>query len=544
MRLRSSGDRGYVALLTAFLLVVFLAVAAFAVDVGNWYLVGQREQRAADAAALAGVSSLPADTATAFSTAQKFAKVNGFENGVASTTVVAGVDSRPTRLRVTVSRTVANIFGPVLGLPTTTVSRTAVADYAGPVPMGSPCNEFGNDPASDSTGYKGTTCNGVNGQFWASVNSPSSFKGNGDAYQSQGCTLSGSPVPDGCASGTNADWTADGYYYTVSVTRPMANLTIQLFDPAWVNVGLTCPSVTSVFGSGSTAATKAVNDQVSDPATRYASGASSPYCTGDNSYGGATVMSTRFTVRDPSTTPWDPATFPVHTGCDRTYAGYDGSLYAALNKASTPTYRPDLAASFRRWSTLCSITNPAVGDYLVQVRTNGLGTDAANDGNRFGIRAWSSADPTATSAISISGREKMGIYSNAPGATTEFYLARVPSSAAGEVLNVRLYDIGDSTTSGTITISAPPDSGATFSGCVGAGPVAGSMPSCSLTADSSFNGKWQTVSVPIPTSYRCADSDPTACWVRLTYAYGTSSKPTDVTSWTASIEGDPTRLVE
>jgi len=38
--------------------------------------------------------------------------------------------------------------------------------------------------------------------------------------------------------------------------------------------------------------------------------------------------------------------------------------------------------------------------------------------------------------------------------------------------------------------------------------------------------------------------DPTACWFKLQYAYGTKNQPSDTTSWTASLEGDPVRLVE
>ena len=46
-------------------MVVFVGLAAIAVDLGRAYVVGQQGQRAADAAALAGVVSLPGDLATA-----------------------------------------------------------------------------------------------------------------------------------------------------------------------------------------------------------------------------------------------------------------------------------------------------------------------------------------------------------------------------------------------------------------------------------------------------------------------------------------------
>ena len=73
-----------------------------------------------------------------------------------------------------------NQFGWLMGMPETTITRTAVADYAGPVPMGSPCNAYGDDP--DPGDHRSSNCDGT-GQFWANVGSPQAPKGNGDAYQ-------------------------------------------------------------------------------------------------------------------------------------------------------------------------------------------------------------------------------------------------------------------------------------------------------------------------------------------------------------------------
>ncbi len=143
---RTRDERGYIAVTTGLILIVLMSFSAFAVDVGNWYLTGQRAQRAADAAALAGVVKLPGNQTAAFSMAQSYSANNGFTNGSASTVVSPALSGGPTRLRVDVSRTVNNLFGPLLGRPTTTISRYAVADYAGPVPLGSPCNRFGDDP--------------------------------------------------------------------------------------------------------------------------------------------------------------------------------------------------------------------------------------------------------------------------------------------------------------------------------------------------------------------------------------------------------------
>ena len=90
----------------------------------------------------------------------------------------------------------------------------------------------------------------------------------------------------------------------------------------------------------------------------------------------------------------------------------------------------------------------------------------------------------------------------------------------------------------------PADSGlSSFSGCVGAGPTTGALNNCTIPANSSYNGKWETISVPIPAGYTCTLAAPTGCWITLTYDYG-SGQPSDTTSWQASLEGTPVRLVK
>jgi Flp pilus assembly protein TadG len=556
-------ERGYVAVMTAFLMITLMGLAAFAVDVGNWYMVGQQEQSAADAAVMAGVTYLPADPISAASIAKSYSQANHFQDGVNSTTVTSQLDGA-TRLRVSVDRTVTNFFGSLLGMPTTKVGRTAVADFAGPVKMGSPCNRLGNnpDPSVGGVSTEATACSGVSGAFWASVSGPKTGKVNGDAYQSITCAS----TVDGCSgssAGPNIDYTSNGYYYTVSVKQAMTTLNIELFDPVFVHTGLTCSDSGSpdVFDESGEKAVEAHNPIVSDESTRYAPGSSSAYCTGDSILGSlssAQDMVTQFTVRAPGTSAWDPATFPVVSGCQKTYPGYYGVLKRMLDSGNTSTYNennagvvtnPSLVDGFRRWTTLCTITNPTVGDYLIQVKTNGLGFDNGDATNHFAMRAYGSASGDKDN-VSISGREKMSIYANAPGAVTGFYLARVPTSAAGQTLRVKLFDVGDSASNGTIKI-IPPD-GTSYAGCVGQlgpgpSPAAGAqvaLTNCTLTvSNASHNGKWQSVAVPIPSAYTCIDTDPTACWVKLQYTYG-SGPNNDVTSWAASIEGDPVRLVE
>ncbi len=312
VRLRRRDDQsGYVAILVTMMMVLLMALAGFAVDVSNWYLTGQRAQRAADSAALSGVTKLPGDPNGAFTTAKAFARQNGFDDAAAETAVVTAIDGQPTRLRVTVTDTVQNVFGSLLGVDDTTITRTAVADYAGPVAMGSPCNSFGDDPEA-TTSTTAAICTGVAGLFWANVAGPKSPKVSGDKFQAGTCSGS----DDGCSGTTNTDYDPNGYFYTLHVAKPVSNLTLEIFDPALINVGDRCENN---LDTTTPAASAARNDVVpgDTETTVYAggTGASKRYCTGDIRFGGSGEVATRFQLRNPSATPWDPTSYLVDGDC-------------------------------------------------------------------------------------------------------------------------------------------------------------------------------------------------------------------------------------
>ncbi len=181
---------------------IMLPLCAISVDVARWYVEIARVQNVADAAATAGVTWLPDDFASATTTAVEVAKDNGFPNS-GNTVVKTAVGAKPTQLVVTITSKVGNQFGASFGVPWTTVSRSATADYNGPAPMGSPCNTFGNEPAGSSTSSVdprgpntsvivtptgGANCVS-NPQFWAAIAGPDTPKGNGDQYMTRTCVV-------------------------------------------------------------------------------------------------------------------------------------------------------------------------------------------------------------------------------------------------------------------------------------------------------------------------------------------------------------------
>ncbi|MGE0819923.1 MAG: hypothetical protein AB7O74_14805 [Candidatus Nanopelagicales bacterium] len=68
-----------------------------------------------------------------------------------------------------------------------------------------------------------------------------------------------------------------------------------------------------------------------------------------------------------------------------------------------------------------------------------------------------------------------------------------------------------------------------------------------MRSDTGYQGKVKQIDVRIPSDYACADTNPAGCWFIVSYAYGTTGSPggvSDTTTWTASLEGDPVRLVK
>ena len=168
-RRRIRGEKGYALILAALLLLPLLAFTGFATDVGAWYARASRIQRAADAAALAGVVWMP-DLAQARTVALATAQRNGFVNGQDDITITVSPSAGSTRkLRVVIQDAKADQFFSSLFMGDVAITRAATAEYILPVPLGSPLNRFGNDPAA-----------GVTPNFWASISGPFTDYNNGD----------------------------------------------------------------------------------------------------------------------------------------------------------------------------------------------------------------------------------------------------------------------------------------------------------------------------------------------------------------------------
>ncbi len=137
-------SRGQILVMFALLLTILIGFSAFVVDIA-WIWSNQlKVQRAADAAALAGVVNLPGQLALAKGDAWAESQKNGYPNGVGGVVVTPTQDpDNPRRMRVRVSAPVDTFFMGLFGWDQVTVTRDATADFVLPVPMGSPLNYYG-----------------------------------------------------------------------------------------------------------------------------------------------------------------------------------------------------------------------------------------------------------------------------------------------------------------------------------------------------------------------------------------------------------------
>lgn len=580
VRDRHHQEQGFYMVWFAVTFVTLTAFAGLALEYNRWQQIATKEQKAADAAALAGAVFMPDNVGNkAYTTAKTIASQNGFTDGANGVTITTAVGKLPNQLKVIISVNTRNPWGAMVGYGSTTIVRAATAEYQLPQNLGSPQNIYGNDPESAA----------AQPEFWGNLFGPSSNKDKGDALQAAGPPPAAASLcnADNCAGGVNKDYATNGYFYGIEVPAGTTGpLDVQVYDPAFVHVGDRCGSSDGNAARSLDAAATLSATQIPGysgaipPSTRYASSGASAFCNGDQYYGDGGNSAnpwTLWTLRAPDNSPWDPSNNPIV--CQNDFPGVypettnnlpngtvDSNELKTLLQQSTPypgTNPPRTFASFfRQWVTLCTVNSPVQGTYYLQVQTDKKsdGTTPTNAGgsNRFSIRVGNGGDDSTSNGIHVYGNQTMGIYANETGATTQFYLTRVLPGEAGKTLVLSFYDIGDAVKPGTLTVIPPPDSniGAGFSGCTytappgsSTGPPWGALTptgsNCSIgVSNASFNGQWVQFEVPIPSSYTCTASSATGCWLRLSVVFPSGTSVTDTTTWSAYILGEPVRIIQ
>src|SRR5438445_2532668 len=228
---------GQTLVIVALTIVALLGFTGLVTDIA-WYEVNlMRIQRAADAAALAGVVYLPANVSGAQTAALQESSKNGFANGQNGVTVTAAPEGLNNLiLDVTVAAPVRSWFARLFGVTQFNARRTARAEFVLPVPMGSPQNYYGinvvcrnsdtppNCPQVASADGSGPL---VPLGFFGGVEARGTERQNGDAYSTY---YNGNPT-------LNTGFDPNGYQYIVEFGPGTVNGSVWLYDPMFCATG-------------------------------------------------------------------------------------------------------------------------------------------------------------------------------------------------------------------------------------------------------------------------------------------------------------------
>ena len=529
-----AAEEGFIVPQTALLLIPLLIFAAFATDIGSWYLEGQKVQRAADAAALAAVAHMP-DTAAAEQAAREVAARNGFVDATPADNGDFETGPLP-QIRVTtingdvVDVEIRSTAGSYLGrlvLDSIEIERYAVAEYVQPVHLGNPTSGLGTGTIDE--GDLGLP----NDEMWLAVTAYCQDHEQGDPFAvgyydgpqyfngHRGCgTTDGYVYPE---ANPNPTFDPDAYVFVVEVQPGSPTIDIDVYEP-----GVGCSD------------TGTTNDATWGPLLNF------------EIYGPSTTRGHRDFVE--ANAPFATIS-PDWDWCINNSPSGDGW-----------------------WSLGSSLANPGSegGFYYVKVSNRYPGSIDAHTSdsfwreeslNSFSLRAvrsgesqlcaYSTADPTCPQVYAL---EWLTLYRQVPDTESPFYLAEVDESHAGEQMIVTFFDAAEGidnlqfvdsngtampfewrysdTSDGQLTTSEHWETSfaATSSTCTWGGT--GSNPCLDTGNRDDWNDHFVKIKIDIPDDYTCG----TDCWWQVRYVTG--GTPTDRSVWSIVLQGDPVRLVE
>lgn len=489
---------------TALLIIPLMIFAAFAIDVGSWYAEASRVQRAADAAALAGVVWMP-DLDKAEQAAYDTAARNGYVHG--SNAVVTVSVSGESRLRVDIDAPAEAFFGKVVtdGI---LIERWATASFIDPIPMGNPTSALG----TADLGF--TDPQG----FWLNAHAYCFSRGAGDLLNS--AQQNGSS----CSSEDNPLYREEGYVYVIDKPAGVAVSVDVLHAGLCKRPGWTTSRGEANLSAGPTIEFELFAPDLDQPTT-------------DN-----IVPANQFGV----TQTTDPSDCPDW-----------GQWNTDPDSGWTTMFTIPAGAQEGRW--LLSAATPENSSHQHK-NMYGLRVDDPSTPERF------CSTLTASSCPSITARDFLSIYigeatdspSDGAGNPAEFYFAEVSEDHAGKTLEVRLWDPAEGSEYlqflnplgqpvdfewRTIDCAEYPDT------CRGRTDIAGGdVDSCPYTSGAcldtrnlNLHDRYLQLRIELPADYAC---DGTDCWWQILYAPIGAGDVNDTTTWSIRVLGDPLRLVE
>jgi hypothetical protein len=359
--------------------------------------------------------------------------------------------------------------------------------------------------------------------FWGVMHGSGSDDINGDKYQPRYAAGSGN---------LNGDHDAENYYnYAVEVPAG-ASGSVYVYDPVFCAVAADMGTGDRWFG-GSTEIWS-FYDLYDTQGTLYdQNDDGSPVATS-----GATFKTADALV-DPSM--GGPAAGSGRVDCTTTAGTTGGNAGGA--------YHND-------WYQLPGTVSGGAAGKVYRLHTTT--TDAANVNGNLGANGQNSFGLYVSApGARIYGLGAMEQYSPLPASqSSTFYLAQLDAVHAGKTMEIRLWDIGDTPTSGldvSLEILAPNSGGwapATMNWTATKGTINGA--NCDSTVGSGsvitaksggtqyFQGCWLTIQIALPQSY----SAPQSGWWKIRYNVGTGSgSGFDLTTWQVQVRGNPVHLV-
>lgn len=551
------------------MLLPLLAVAGLAVDLGGWYARAAAVQKAADAAALAGVVFLPEGLAAAATRAEAVAAQNGFVETAGGPIDVDVEEAGARRLRVTITDSgIDQYFSQLFGTAPV-IARSATAEYILPVPMGSPRNFLGtgNDPSDLSDIPEAHHEN-----FWVSVSGYCARREMGDRLTPRtdangssfaGCEPGLSASPSGNVR-ENPEFTPDGYYYGLEFEETASGTyTVEIFDaPHCQGQGSPEDSGTNGLGNGARSGERRYRYSLHAPSLNY------------------------------RTAPQIGSAIEV--GLENCSGGSGSDMH-------------------NRWSQFFTVNISASATlparYYLRIQplepTDKTGNDAQEGQNQLSIRVREGAgsfvpcstDPTvalhsANCDVNVFGVTHLGVYASFVGSAPEFFLASIEPEHSGKVLEVELFDTAEgaeriqvldpnrnpvdftweiacqdgSYTTGVGACTTGENPPRTAGGSTGYGPYDPDAIDNSINVNGDVSAPYRPwggrnvqpgrysdrlirLRIEIPDDYDDLVNSPSGydgrTWWRIRYTTcsGPDCSVGDRTTWSVSVNGDPVRLV-
>ena len=456
-----------------------------------------------------------------------------FKVGLRWKTGVAGCDTATTMLVDWVSVRVTYTSMAV----TTPVGATPGSgnDLRGP---GNPCTTKTSGAPGDCFQPDGSTLTARG--FWGAMNTKGQPSSQGDAFQSDK-DPSGTTAPNcSTVTGLRSCYDPTNYYnYAIDMPAGSVGGYVYVFDPVFCD----------------TAGASGVGDSPNPGGLVPATPPSSWYELFDTN-------DTIYTSTDDTLVVTSGTKFVDMPYSDTSMGGESPSGYAECRQKDTAY--GDARDYHDNW-LLLNPSNPMTG---------------GADGHTYRLHTTNSTPPGQIDLINqmnVATEQNFALYASATGgtprvyglgamemftpltssgsATSQFYLAQIPTYYAGKTLELNLWDAGDiSPLTGTLAVMMPSTTVGTWtavnlsytaaSAAGGCTPpsASGSGVSSVVTRNSSgvqLQACWLTVDVVIPSGYTA----PQGGWWQIKYAMSGTGTANDVTTWTAHILGNPVHLV-